>query len=118
MNRNLFLIISIFLSIIGLLLTANIVIIGDKIGQVTHIYVEYAFYTLILILVYIYLLRPIIKTHRAPEFPFISVEDSCDANQMSVFAKRLAYNCNYIDDVKKLKKHQNEFIDKVEFHIT
>lgn len=118
MNRNLFLIISIFLSIIGLLLAANIVIIGDKIGQVTHVYVEYAFYALILILAYIYLLRPIIKIHRAPEFPVLSVEESWDADQMSVFAKRLASNCNYIDDVKKRKKHQNEFMEKVSFHRT
>ena len=40
MNRNLIIIVGIFIAIIVTLLTGNIIIIGDKIGRLTHVYVE------------------------------------------------------------------------------
>ena len=60
MNKNLFLVLYISLSIIATLLLGNIIVIGDKLGQITHIYIEYALYVAMLILAFIYVLRPII----------------------------------------------------------
>lgn len=48
MNRNLLIIIGILLAIIATMLTGNIIVIGDKLGRLTHVYVEYAFYGVIL----------------------------------------------------------------------
>ena len=50
MKRNLILIAAIFIGIIATLLLGNIITIGDKIGELTHIYVEYAFYIIIIVL--------------------------------------------------------------------
>ena len=47
MRRNLIIIVCIFLGIIGLMLTGNIIIIGEKLAQITHLWVaEYIFYAL------------------------------------------------------------------------
>ena len=40
MNRNLLIIIGILLAIIATMLTGNIIVIGDKLGRLTHVYVE------------------------------------------------------------------------------
>lgn len=110
MKRNLFLIIAIFLGIVGILLLGNIITIGDKLGQLTHVYVEYAFYGVILILLLIYVVRPIVKVHRAPEFPALSVDESWNVAQLKHFAKRLAKSCGYIQDAERRKAHQQELI--------
>lgn len=76
MNRNLLIIVCVFFSIIAILLLGNIIVIGDKLGQITHVYVEYAFYVIIIVLAYIYMLRPVMKVHNAPELPVLSINSS------------------------------------------
>lgn len=116
MNRNLFIIIGVFLAIIATLLTGNIIIIGDKLGRLTHVYVEYSFYAFLFLLSFIYVIRPILKVHNAPEFPRLSVENLFNADQLKAFAKRLAYNCDYIPDKKMRKKHREDLLSSIRFH--
>lgn len=98
MNRNLIIIVGIFIAIIVTLLTGNIIIIGDKIGRLTHVYVEYSLYAFLFVLSVIYIIRPILKVHNAPEFPVLSIGNMSNVNQLKIFAKRLADNCDYIPD--------------------
>ena len=116
MNRNLFLIVSIFLGIIATILVGNVITIGDKLGELTHLYVEYAFYIILLLLVAFYLIRPIIRVHRAPEIPILSVNGDWNTKQLREFAKQLAANCNYINDKKLRDKHKRDFLKKIQFH--
>ena len=88
MNRNLLIIIGILLAIIATMLTGNIIVIGDKLGRLTHVYVEYAFYGVILTAGAFYIVRPIIKVHRAPEFPKLSAEGLSTAPQLRTFARQ------------------------------
>lgn len=116
MNRNLFLIIGVFLAIIATILVGNVIIIGDKLGELTHRYVEYTFYIVLLLLVVLYLIRPIVKVHRAPEIPVLAVDDDWNARQLRDFSKRLAANCDYICDKKLRDGHRREFLKSVQFH--
>lgn len=113
MKRNLFTIVAIVLAVVATMLLGNLIVIGDKVGELTHIYVEYAFYILILLLAIIYIVRPIIKVHRAPEFPVLIADSSWNAKQLYTFAVRLAKNCGYITDTEKRKKHQTELIANI-----
>lgn len=117
MNKNLFLVLYISLSIIATLLLGNIIVIGDKLGQITHIYIEYALYVAMLILAFIYVLRPIIKVHRAPEFPKLSVNENWDSKQLYSFAMDLIHNCDYIKDKKIRKEHISKFKDNISGNI-
>jgi hypothetical protein len=116
MNRNLIIIVGIFIAIIVTLLTGNIIIIGDKIGRLTHVYVEYSLYAFLFVLSVIYIIRPILKVHNAPEFPVLSIGNMSNVNQLKIFAKRLADNCDYIPDKKLRKKHRNELLSNIRFH--
>lgn len=116
MNRNLFLIVGIFLAVIATILVGNVITIGDKLGELTHLYVEYAFYIVLLLLAGFYLIRPIVKVHRAPEIPILAVDDDWNVRQLRDFAKRLAANCDYISDKKLRDEHRYEFLKSVQFH--
>ncbi len=116
MKRNLFLIATIFLGIIATMLMGNIIVIGDKIGEITHVHVEYTFYGILLILAFIYLLRPVIKVHRAPELPVLSVDEEWNTRELNAFAKCLAANCDYISDAEKRKTHRRELLKNISFN--
>lgn len=113
MKKNLFTIVAIVLAIVATMLLGNLIVIGDKVGELTHVYVEYAFYILILILAIIYIVKPIIKLHRAPEFPVLATDDNWNTKQLYTFAMRLAKNCGYITDIEIRKKHQTELIETI-----
>ena len=116
MNRNLVIIVGIFLAIIATMLTGNIIIIGDKIGQLTHVYVEYAFYALLALAASVYIIRPIVRVHRAPEFPRLTAEGLDDARALRTFARRLANNCGYIEDSRLRREHQKQLLKDISFH--
>lgn len=111
MNRNLNLIIAVFIATIVLIVSGNVIIIGDKIGQLTHVYVEYLFYAVLTILGYIYIIRPIAKMHHSPEFPTLRVDEDWSRNELYAFAKKLRDNCNYISD-KKIKEKHRDYLDE------
>lgn len=93
------------------MIAGNIIVIGDKIGQLTHVSLEYLFYGILILLGYIYIIHPLIKLHRAPEFPTLNPHEDWDSQQLYKFAKRLKNNCDYIAD-KELRKNHIEVLEK------
>ena len=104
MRRNLFIIIGIFLGLLALMVTGNIIIVGEKLAQVTHLWwMEYVFYGVILLLVGYYILYPIVRIHRAPQLPALSIDERGNAKQLFAFGKKLSEHCGYLsDDNQKL----------------
>lgn len=109
MKRNLILIAGVFLAVLAILLLGNIITVGEKLGEVFHtVYVEYAFYLLILVLAVIFVLGPLVRLHSAPEFPALDVDGNADAASLHAFGRKLASGCSYIGDEEKRKEHQAE----------
>ena len=129
MRRNLFIIVGFFLGVLALMVTGNIIIVGEKIAQVTHLWwTEYVFYAILLLRVCYYLLLPIIRIHRAPQIPALSVHGDGDAEQLMAFGKTLSKHCDYLsDDNTKLdekqqgsirKEHQQQLLQSLTDHAT
>lgn len=107
MKRNIVLIVGISLAVLTMMLLGNVITIAEKLGEVCNtVYVEYAFYVLILLLALIFVIRPIIKVHNAPEFPVLAVDDEAKTKELQAFGKRLVSNCGYISDPEKRREHQ------------
>ena len=84
MKRNLILITGITLAVLTMMLLGNVIVIAEKLGEVCHtVYVEYAFYVLILLLAAVFVIRPIMKVHYAPEFPVLAVDDDAKTKDCS-----------------------------------
>ena len=115
MNRNLLIIAGVFLSMIAILLLGNIIVIGDKLGQITHVYIEYAFYAIIIVLAYIYVIHPIVKVHNAPELPVLSIGSNKDVKKLYSFAQQLGRNCDYIKDKDKRSEHSKNFLEEISY---
>ena len=108
MKRNLILIAGITIAVLVMMLLGNVITIGEKLGEVCNtVYVEYAFYALILILAAVFVIRPIMRVHNAPEFPVMAVDDEAGLKELQRFGRRLSTNCGYIADAEKRLVHQN-----------
>lgn len=127
MRRNLFIIVGIFLGVLALLVTGNIIIVGEKIAQVTHLWwTEYVFYALVLLLVCYYILFPIIRIHRAPQIPALNIQGEGDAEQLMAFGKTLSKHCAYLSDentklnekqqMSVRKEHQQQLLQSLATH--
>ena len=124
MRRNLFIIVGIFLGILALMVTGNIIIIGEKLGAVTHLWwTEYVFYGLLLLITIYYIVWPFVRIHRAPQFPVLSVQDELTAVQLNDLGQQLVKHCDYIsadnehpDDEHRLNlraEHQQQLRQKL-----
>lgn len=123
MKRNLLIITLLFLVSFVILLLGNIIIIGEKIASLSHVaWAEYAFYALILIVFYAVVIRPVIRVHRAPQIPALSIDGEWDTAQLIAFGHKLADNCNYIPKDKtcpELRKlHQQKLREDLERYAT
>ncbi len=123
MKRNLLIITLLFLGSFVILLLGNIIIIGEKIASLSHVaWAEYAFYALILIVFYAVVIRPVIRVHRAPQIPALSIDGEWDTAQLIAFGHKLADNCNYIPKDKtcpELRKlHQQRLREDLERYAT
>mgnify|MGYP000783075028 FL=1 len=97
MKRNLLIITLLFLGSFVILLLGNIIIIGEKIASLSQVaWAEYAFYTLILVVFYAVVIRPVVRVHRAPQIPALSIDGEWNTAQLVAFGHKLADNCNYI----------------------
>lgn len=107
MNRNLYIIALIFIGFIVMIVTGNVITIGEKIGEILHFkYAEYAFYILIALLLLYFVVRPVVKVHRAPEFPKLSIKDGISIKELNTFARRLSNNCGYITNETMRNTHR------------
>ena len=123
MKRNLLIITLLFLGSFVILLLGNIIIIGEKIASLSHVaWADYAFYALILIVFYAVVIRPVIRVHRAPQMPALSIDGEWDTAQLIAFGHKLADNCNYISKDKtcpELRKlHQQKLREDLERYAT
>lgn len=100
----------ILVGIVATTLLGNIIIIGDKIGELTHRYVELGFYGAVLVTFAVLIIRPIIRIHYAPEFPKLNIDDETDLAKIYNFGRKLASNCSYIADSKERKQHKEKLI--------
>ena len=119
MKRNLLIITLLFLGSFVILLLGNIIIIGEKIASLSHVaWAEYAFYALILIVFYAVVIRPVIRVHRTPQIPALSIDGEWDTAQLIAFG----HNCNYIPKDKtcpELRKlHQQKLREDLERYAT
>ena len=111
MKRNLLLITIFFLGTIALLVTGNIIVIGEKIAEVTHLkWMEYAFYGLLAAFALYAVGLPLLRIHRAPTFPILGIEGYKSEQQLKDFGKQLAAHCDYIADKKQRKAHQRQLL--------
>lgn len=106
MKRNIIIIVLILVGIVVTTLLGNIIIIGDKLGELTHRYVELGFYGFVLAIFVVLIIRPIVRIHNAPEFPKLNIEGETDLVKIYNFGRKLASNCNYIEDAKERKQHK------------
>lgn len=99
MRRNLFIIVGIFLGILALMVTGNIIIIGEKLGTITHLWwTEYVFYGLLFLIVLYYIVWPFVRIHTTPQFPVLSVQDELSATQLNDLGQQLVRHCDYISN--------------------
>lgn len=110
MKRNLIIIIVSFLIIIALMVTSDIMTIGEKLTQLTHWqYAEYCFYGLFVFLICYFILLPIFRVHRSQVFPALSIDDELEFEELQAFANILSKNCNYIPNKREMAQHKAEF---------
>lgn len=123
MKRNLLIITLLFLGSFVILLLGNIIIIGEKIASLLNVaWTEYAFYALILIVFYAIVIRPVVRVHRAPQIPALSIDGDWDVTQLVAFGNKLADNCRYIPKDKtcpELRKlHQQKMREDIARYAT
>jgi hypothetical protein len=73
----------------GIILIGNVITIGQKIGEATHAYVEYAFYALLGVLAVAFIVVPIWKVICMPSLPDMDVNDGDPIRKTRKLAKRL-----------------------------
>ncbi len=109
MKRNLFLIIGIFIAIVFLIVVGNIIIIGEKLTNVTGYWqVECAWYALIGTLCGWYVVWPCVKVYNAPTMPSLTLDDKKDLKSVKRFARQLASNCRYISEADVRARHTED----------
>ena len=123
MKRNLFIFTLLFLGSFVILLLGNVIIIGEKIASLSHVaWAEYAFYALILVVFYVVVIRPVVRVHRAPQIPALSIDGEWNTAQLVAFGHKLADNCNYIPKDKSCpelrKLHQQRLREDLERYAT
>lgn len=123
MKRNLLIITLLFLGSFVILLLGNIIIIGEKIASLLNVaWTEYAFYALILIVFYAIVIRPVVRVHRAPQIPALSIDGDWDVAQLVAFGNKLADNCRYIPKDKTCpalrKLHQQKMREDITRYAT
>ena len=82
-----------------MMVIGNIIIIGEKIGTISHLWwLEYVFYGVILLLTIYYILGSFIRIHRTVSFPALNVEGNAAASQLYDFGNQLVKNCRYLSN--------------------
>lgn len=108
MKRNLFIIVGVFLAVLTVIFAGNVITIGDKMSEAIHPYAEYAFYVVLLVLFVVFIIGPIIRVHRTPQFPKLSVDDQISTPELIAFGKKLTKNCYYIHNEQQRQAHSRE----------
>lgn len=109
MKRNLIIIVGVSFGLIILIISGNIIVVGEKIASLTHLrWTEWAFYGAIVGILCYYILFPIWRIHRAPAFPVLNISEQANEKQLHDLGRRLLKHCDYIEDDRLRKKHEEE----------
>lgn len=107
MRRNLIIIVCIFLGILALMVSGNIIIVGEKIARLTHLWwAEWVFYGVLFAVFAYYVLLPIWRIHRTPAFPALAVNEEASEEQLKEYGKRLANHCDFIESKRQRLEHK------------
>lgn len=90
------------------IILGNIITIGDKIGTMTHPYVEYVFYITILLLTIWFVVVPVYKVLSTPSLPALDIDENTSEEKTRKMSKLLIGSCSYIEDTEEQKKHRND----------
>lgn len=98
--------------VLVLIVLSNIIIVTEKIGQLTHtgIYGEMAVYTILFLLIFIFLIRPMWKVYKAPQIPSMQVDETMDADTLRRIGKNLASGFDYIQNKASRISRQRTFL--------
>ena len=109
MRRNLIIIVCIFLGILALMVSGNIIIVGEKIASVTHLWwTEWVLYGVLFALFAYLVLLPLWRIHHTPAFPALAVDEEASEEQLRDFGKRLAGHCDFIEDKQLRMEHKKD----------
>lgn len=107
MRRNLIIIVCIFLGILALMVSGNIIIVGEKIARLTQLWwAEWVFYGILFAVFAYYVLLPIWRIHRTPAFPALTVNEEASEEQLKEYGKRLANHCDFIESKRQRLEHK------------
>lgn len=111
MKRNLIIISVVFITIILLMVMSNIIIVAEKIGQLTHsgMYGEITFYLLMFGMFFLFIIRPIWKIYRAPQIPAMQIDGAMDLHTLRQIGQQLESGFDYIPDKSTRIRRQKEF---------
>lgn len=109
MKRHLITIVCVFLGLLALMVFGNVIVVGEKMASITHLWwMEWVFYVLLFGVFAYFVLLPFWRVHRAPEFPQLSVGKEATDEQLMEYGKQLANHCDFIADVQQRKDHKSE----------
>lgn len=116
MRRNLIIIVCIFLAILALMVSGNIIIVGEKIASLTHLWwTEWLFYGLLFVVFAYYVLLPIWRIHRTPAFPALAVDEEASEEQLKEYGKQLVNHCDFIEG-KQLRIEHKKVLEENLLH--
>lgn len=102
-----------------LIVIGNIITIGDKIGTLSHPYVEHAFYLTLLLLIIIFIVIPVARVMATPTLPELNEaringeDDSIHYNRINRLANKLVRTCGYIKEAGAAKEYRNVLQQKI-----
>ncbi len=90
---------------------SNVIIVAEKVGQVTRsgFYGEAAIYIILFALIFIYLIYPMWKVYKAPQIPFMQADESMDIDALRCIGKNLASGFEYIQNKAVRMRQQADF---------
>ena len=107
MKRNLIIIACIFFGLMALMVSGNIIIVGEKLASVTHLWwMEWLFYGILTGIIVYYIVLPIWRVHRTPPFPALAIDEEATTEQLSEYGKQLVSHCDFLEDTKQRKEHK------------
>ena len=103
LKRNLYITMIAIIGVIVITVLGNIIIIGEKISAVFHTAIaEYIFYLLLICLLYLKLIKPLLRIYRMPEFPPLDSDiDKLDEGEIKKLSKLLTTNCYHLNENEK-----------------
>jgi hypothetical protein len=96
------------------MVSGNIIIVGEKIANLTHLWwTEWLFYGFLFVVFAYYVLLPIWRIHRTPAFSALAVDEEASEAQLKEYGKRLANHCDFIEGKQQRIEHKKNLEEKL-----